>query len=353
MVFENPFDDNGRFISPSLNRVRIVDLPGYPLDNSYRNQTGYALLSKMALQLLVRENSRQLQLAPDKSSNLITLESCFSSNNLKVRTAAQSVAQEYGRRLGILLLTLKRGDVVNCTARPEWDARHWSLWAQIDKVWLGGGLVAGALGKLAAATAQTLLQEAGFFSYQVRQAENASFLPLVGLAQLAPSDATAMLLVDFGHTAVKRAVAFFQAGKMNRLQPLPSVPMPVAELQPGSPDARAEITAAFVVEVIVDAWKRAWQNDWPVCDLVAVSMACYLINGHPPASEIGVYGRLQFLTDHVQTYLAERLRAELKRPIDLQLFHDATAAALPYAGAQNTAVLMLGTAIGNGLAQFL
>ena len=49
-----------------------------------------------------------------------------------------------GRRIGYLLLTLKRGGEANRQARPEWNDTYWQHWAGITHVWLGGGLVSGA-----------------------------------------------------------------------------------------------------------------------------------------------------------------------------------------------------------------
>jgi hypothetical protein len=63
---------------------------------------------------------------------------------------------------------------------------------------------------------------------------------------------------------------------------------------------------------------------------------------------MGHYGRLQLLTDHLQTYLTQQISKAIGQQLRINLFHDGTAAALAFAGSQNTAVLMLGTAIGVG-----
>jgi hypothetical protein len=76
-------------------------------------------------------------------------------------------------------------------------------------------------------------------------------------------------------------------------------------------------------------------------------MACYLDEGQPYLSEGGCYGRLQGLADNLQAHLAEEIGRRLGCPVYLRLLHDGSAAAA-YAGAERTAVIMLGTALGVG-----
>ncbi|MCA9972388.1 MAG: hypothetical protein KC425_19335, partial [Anaerolineales bacterium] len=64
--------------------------------------------------------------------------------------------------------------------------------------------------------------------------------------------------------------------------------------------------------------------------------------------DTGCYGRLQLLTADLPAYLAARVGERLGAAVDVALYHDGMAAALAYAGAGETAVITLGTAIGNG-----
>jgi hypothetical protein len=159
---ENPFFDGARFVSPSMNRVRIIELSGVDMPDAVRGRTGFDLLSAAALTARVREKTAVLGLPDDVADVLRAFDGCFTSTSPTIQAAAREIGREYGQNLAYLLLTLKRGDDVNRTARPDWDARHWQWWADIEQVIVGGGLVAGHLGNTAVSHAQTILQKAGF-----------------------------------------------------------------------------------------------------------------------------------------------------------------------------------------------
>src|SRR5688572_23681336 len=138
---QNPFFRGNPPVMPSLNRVRIVDLPGMGLPDHVRGKTGFELLSAASLRALIEARREELGLPADTPDLMRTFiqETCLSPVEM-VRTAAEEIASEFGRRLGYLLLTLRRGDGANQAARPEWDERHWAWWPPIRTVWLGGGL---------------------------------------------------------------------------------------------------------------------------------------------------------------------------------------------------------------------
>jgi hypothetical protein len=82
--------------------------------------------------------------------------------------------------------------------------------------------------------------------------------------------------------------------------------------------------------------------------IIVVSLACYLHEGQPYLSEGGCYGRLQGLADNLQAHLADQISQRLGCPVYLRLLHDGSAAAAAYAGVENAAVIVLGTALGIG-----
>ena len=104
-----------------------------------------------------------------------------------------------------------------------------------------------------------------------------------------------------------------------------------------------------MLAMIADSWLEAAQRTTRLAPHLALSLACYMLNGHPIVGyDWGCYGRLQALTDHVETLLTEQVSTRLQRSVTVQAFHDGAAAAMVYAGAAKTAVLTFGTAIGNG-----
>jgi hypothetical protein len=345
----NPFLTKASFVSPSLNRVCVIDLPGCRLPATYRISTGYDLLSAASLQALVSDQAGELQLPADSPDLLHAFDGCFTVASPGVRAVARKIAESYGRRLGILVLTLKRADEINRRARPSWQEHHWTFWQGITQFYIGGGLLSGAMGPITVTAAKKELIACAIEDITVKRSPFGQMLPLAGLARTAAAGTKAMLLLDFGQTHVKRAVAFYQDSNIVELRELPLVAAGFASVKQEAPLREiAQEAADKVVELAAQSWLEVRRRDWLVAPEIALSLACYLINGHPPSSEMGYYGRLQLLTDHLQTYLAGRISAAVGQPIKLALLHDGSAAALVYTGQPRTAVLMLGTAIGVG-----
>ena len=145
-----PLDPRHLTPAASLNRLRIVGLPGITLDGEVRGKTGFDLLSTPALAQMIREQAGALRLSPadtarpDRDLPLL-LDACLEADDETIRAAAAHVGQRFGRNLGWLLLALKRGDAINREARPDWDDSYWQYWAKATAVQLGGGLLKGRL----------------------------------------------------------------------------------------------------------------------------------------------------------------------------------------------------------------
>lgn len=341
IAWTHPFLEQRPYVRPSLNQARIVDLPGLNLPWELR-KTGYQLLGSRFLRQRILATFPALAHSPD-------LFRAFDGLLVAGEEGAISVAQNYGRALGALLLMLKRGDAINRVVRPDWRPAHWDFWRQISTIWLGGGLMAGQLGVLAAAAAENVLHDRHFPAMAVRRAAFAAHLPLLGAARTAAPDAQAMLIFDFGQTSIKRGVAFYEDGALAALHLLAALPADCATIDFHSDRALAEKTAVSLTQAMAQSWHEAQAAGWPVSPRMAAAIACYLVGGHPALGwDMGCYGRLQLLTEQLDQYLAGRVSELVGSPLKLQLFHDGTAAALTFAGEVETAVLTLGTAIGNG-----
>jgi hypothetical protein len=239
---------------------------------------------------------------------------------------AHAVAAEFGTRLGRLLAALRAGDRA---VKPEWDDTWWDRWAGTTTVWLGGGLGAGAFGALVAARAAELVGP----RCRVVVAPDPTDLPLVGAARLAARPDGSALVLDFGHTLVKRAVAGYADGRLvslRRLGPVPAAP----EDTPGGPLADA------VAATVAEAWADAGRPPGPV----VVAMAAYVKDGRPVRVPLGTYTRLADVPGRLPARLHELVGTELP----LVLVHDGTAAAQAVPPDQHAAVVLLGTSIGVG-----
>lgn len=325
-----PFDPARPNWHNSMNRVVIADLPGLPAE--LRGIRSYNLLCAEALTALIKARRDDLHIAPDipDAELPIRLNACFQHANQRV--AAEEIAAEYGRRLGWMLATLKRGDPVNRAVRDDWNETYWAYWATIERVILGGGLISGELGAAMIPHTLATLATLGVTDLHVERSTWASLLPMVGAARHASPGVKRAYILDFGGTSIKRGTAEYEDGNLLRVTPLDSVPALHADPAP---------LFEFMVGVMANA---AVEYD----GVILACLATYMENGHPQDGPPGYYGALRDISAHLQTDFARVVSERTGRSIRVGLFHDGTAAATPYAGMQRCAVLTLGTALGVG-----
>lgn len=337
----------------SLNRVRIVDLPGVALDPEVRGRLAYDLLSTQALAAHLRRLGDDLGLGdvehlPDAALPMLH-DRCFESGEPAVRSAAETVAAQFGRALGFLLLTLKRGDQPNRAAREDWDDSYWDHWHSIRRVILGGGLVSGQLGQHLLPYTRALLTQYGA-DCTVEVADYPALLPLIGAARaLQVSNGTA-LVCDYGQSRVKRACANYEDGQLLALRTLPSLTMDWSTFDHETVDTheRALWLAGSLsqsLQTTLDELRRSGQQMAPA---LGISIASYIADGQPLARQGGAYSEMHILEQPLDRWLAGHLSEHTPEPVEMTLLHDGTAAAQVYGAVADGAVIMLGTALGIG-----
>ena len=265
-----------------------------------------------------------------------------------MRAAADRVARRYARRLGYLLLTLKRGDPVNRAARPEWDDTYWAHWAGIRRVWLGGGIMSGRLGRSVRRAVQAMLAEAGYGTCRIIRPRYPAILPLIGAARSVPPGHPAAVVLDFGQSFVKRACAVYEDEAPAALRLLPAVPTGFAYLRSHPVPDQIPRVAEFMVAVLAQTWRAVAAASGTPAPVLVASIAAYVAGNHPVHTQLGAYAQLCDLTPNLGGWLAAEVSARLSRPITIELIHDGTAAARTYAGQPHGAVIVLGTALGVG-----
>jgi hypothetical protein len=238
---------------------------------------------------------------------------------------AAAVAGEFGRRLGTLLAALRAGERA---VRPEWEHRSWwDRWAAATTIWLGGGLAGGPFGALVADRAAELVGP----GCRVTVAPDPADLPLLGAARTSRRTSGPALVLDFGHSWVKRAVAGWDGGELTGLRRLESVPAPAE-------DAAGPEVAASVVRTVTDARTEAGHPAGPV----VAAMAAYVLDGRPVRTPLGTYARLADVDADVPGWLAARAG------VPVTLLHDGTAAAHAVPPDPRSIVVLLGTSLGVG-----
>ncbi len=332
-----PFDPSHLTPAASLNRLRIIDLPG--IDPQVKGKTGYDLVSAHALSALIRENADLLKLpsAQTKSDRElpILLDGCFDSDDPQVRDTAQTVKKQFARNLYYLLLTLKRGDEINRQARTDWDESYWNHWRDVQHIWLGGGLVSGHLGRQVVDDLRDEFQT----GYSVCLDPHGDVLPMIGAARRVPFGYDSAVVFDFGGSFVKRARTIYENGTLTEFHRLPAIPTPsLTENQP-------HLLFDFFVSTIAETWEQVGGRLAPV---IPVSLAAYVRDGEPLERQGGLYASLRQVADNAQHTLSAAVSERIGMAIQVILLHDGTSAALTYAGSPQTAVIMIGTAMGVG-----
>jgi hypothetical protein len=341
-----PFDPIHLTPDASLNRVILAELPGLPVEPGVLGHTAYELVSAAALAGLVRLHAEALDVERDVPASALcaALDARIDSPDPAARAAADAVVRQFGRRLGWVLLALRRGDAANRAARPEWSAEQWARWSRVRQVWLGGGLVSGWSGPAIVEHAREVLAAYDAADEIVRLSPYAGWLPLVGAARLAPAGVSSALALDFGGTRVKRAQAAYTARGLAGLVPYPALPTGWPEIlaQADDPHERAALLLERMIEAVAEVWPGG------TCDTVTASVAAYMRDGQPLEYQGGGYVTLRALGDNAARLLGERLSVRLGRSIQVTLLHDGSAAAAVYAGERSAAVITLGTALGIG-----
>ena len=77
-----------------------------------------------------------------------------------------------------------------------------------------------------------------------------------------------------------------------------------------------------------------------------ISVAAYVQKGRLLGN--GIYAQMHAVAEDVRPFLEEQVQVRLGVRINPRFIHDGTAAAALYAGERNSAVMMVGTALGIG-----
>jgi hypothetical protein len=330
--------------------VWIAGLPGVRLEGDIEGKRGFDLLSTKALIEIIGENADRLMLRDVQAWEMpLKLDDCFESGRQEVREAAEDVARRYGHRIGYLLATLKRGDTVNRRARPEWDDSYWQHWAGIRRVYLGGGLVSGRMAPKAIGYARGVVAEAGVSDCEIYLSEYPSQLPLIGAARSGPQGVGMMAVFDFGSSFTKSALASYENGTLVALSVLPRKATSPGQ-EGGSVETQAVGLANFMVRTMAETWLSAYHSGSELGQEIIATVASYLINGQPDATQAGKYGELRHVSPDIGGWFSDEVSSCVGQDIRVRLLHDGTAAAMTYAGpeARETAVITLGTALGVG-----
>ncbi len=336
----------------SVNSVRIEKLPIKGIDDDIEGKRADEIFSARIISEDIRSSAERMKVDVSQYS-FRDLPRFLSDNMLSEDVLAQRLSQQmakkYGNRLGLLLLTLKRGEEDNRRVRHDWSDEHWEYWRNIRTVILTGGLAGGMLGKRFKEQIQYVFDMAGEKCYDIKLFENSSHIGSFGCAKLVPYDDKVFPVFDFGQTKLKRCIVTKRAGEISNINVLPSVPSINMELDFSDSDenySRAMELHRYLLNVLCETCKEVSLEEGERGEAV-ISIANYVVGGTLNTFR-GGYAKLSLLALDYEAMLSDELSSRLHRPYRVHLVHDGTAIALNFAGQENTVCLSLGTAFGVG-----
>ncbi|GGQ27927.1 hypothetical protein BKA00_006212 [Actinomadura coerulea] len=257
-----------------------------------------------------------------------------SSDADSARSAA-AVLHAFGTRLGALIATLRDPATAARQGSTPYRRDFLARWTTVERVWLAGGLLAGACGPLVLEGARAT---AGLAPHPcpVALPPRPELAPLIGAARHLPasSGTEAAVVADLGHTSIRTAVAERHGRTLRRLRHLRAGPAPRL---PGTVESAVGAALAEAVRDVADPTAKRIR--------VIVSVASFVRDGLPADDGQGIYGCLAAGAPA----LLRAIRDAAGVGADLRFLHDGTAAASA-AGGTGDAVITAGTWLGVGFA---
>ncbi len=334
--------------SCSINRVPIARLPLYGVEDSVEGKTVAQIFSTAVITEDIKQNAASLDIDLSKFTERSLIFE-FVRKIGEGNEAAIKMMKKYGRRLGLIFLTLKTALPENRAARRDWNGECWEYWQSIKRIILVGGLTSGIMGVILKAEALSVFEKAGVEPYDFVLYDNASFVGIMGGASQLKADDGTFFVFDFGQTNLKRSVVRKHGGEIIEAKMLESFPSKFMQTMK-STDSRAFEEARkldlYLKRCIFETIDYVGHNE-KIGDEIIISIANYVCDGCLNG-ERGGYAKLKSLCDNYGEYLEHELLGILRRKVKVRLIHDSTAAALYFSDYDDSVCITVGTAFGIG-----
>ena len=355
---KNPFihidEKDGQYLAEncSLNRLVLAKLPVQGIEDSLQGKTADQVFSTPVLIREMEENACRLEVdlanTPQRQLPLV-LEQRLTDSRKEIAAAADALVKKFGYRLGMIFLTLKKGEEENRRARPDWNDAHWEYWAGLETVILVGGLANGLLGRRLKHYAYALFKTAQVKPYNFVLFDNASVVGIMGCASLIQKPEGISTVFDFGQTNIKRSIVKKSNGDFIGITTLPSFESKYMSCDAHDPQERmqqAKCLHKYLLKIILNTYREAQQYG-EVGDEIIISIASYTVGGRLNDRR-GGYAKLSALCQNYAECLSEELSGRLKHKVRVTLVHDGTAVALYFADYKDAVCITMGTGFGVG-----
>ncbi len=342
-----------------LNGISIEDVPDLYNFKEFKGFSAYDIFSSGSLIGAVGQNAESLGIdlkTSDASDLPKYLSAALESGSERIRSAAESIASDFGRRLGLIFFAMKTASEKTRFANDRYEDEDWRPWTGVNKIFLSGGLANGKLGENLCRYANELIKELGVIDVNICTSRYPSHDQLIGCARANSDNASRAVVFDFGHSFVKSAVASYaksSEGSHGVVRLDVDKKIPSRHMGRGYTDADAEYKEAvllheFIANVVASRFSRLSEDDkrLPPSRNIVISIANNVSDGSIGYG--GCYYKLMLVSPKYEEYLSNFLSELLERDVTVKLIHDGQAAALSVAGEKNSVLVALGTAFGVG-----
>ena len=335
----------------SINKMIIAKAPLKCMYDSIEGKRVSEIFSTAVITEKIRENAQTLKIPSDipRESLPHLLLDLMDSNDKQVRNCINNIATFLGKRLGLILLTLKTALPENKIVRPDWNDKHWEYWQSIKNIITVGGLTNGSFGKIIIDEAQKLCNEGNNPAYKITAFDNSSHIGIMGCAKLLENYDGINILLDLGQTNMKRGIVTRKNGEITNIKNLPSFPSKYMDWVIDNDEEKknqAKLLHRYIVRVITETYQEAAYMG-KVENEIVVSIANYTYCGVLDDNR-GGYAKLAVLYKNYADYLSEELSGLLKTPVEIKLVHDGTAVSLNFLDYPDSVCVTLGTFLGVG-----
>ncbi|MEE0930203.1 MAG: hypothetical protein UIM53_04320 [Acutalibacteraceae bacterium] len=335
----------------SINKITIAKTPLKGIDDNIEGKMVSEIFSTPVITEKIRENAHILKIPSDTPNENLPhlLLDLMESTDEQVRSCVNNIATFFGKRLGLIFLTLKTALPENKKARPDWNDKHWEYWQNIKNIITVGGLTNGNFGKIIIDEAQKLCTFGNNLAYKITVFDNSSHIGIMGCAKLLENSDGINILLDLGQTNMKRGIVTRKDREIVNIKNLPSIPSKYMKWivnDNGEKEKQARLLHRYIVRVITDTYKEASYLG-NVENEIVISIANYTHDG--VLDDIrGGYAKLAVLYKNYSDYLSEELSGILKTSIKVKLIHDGTAVSLNFSDYPQSVCVTLGTFLGVG-----
>lgn len=350
----NPFiKDNFLSSNVSINKLIIEKIPQNVIDEDIKGKSALELFSTKLFIEEIKKNNKGLGLDLQSIEEVKLPQyfaKCLENKDESIRNLAINIVKLFGRRLGIILLTLKKGEKENRLKRLDWQDEHWEYWSKIENVILVGGLANEKFGEIIKESINEVFKLEKE-SYNIILVENPSEAAIRGLSKYITEieENKYNLALDFGQSFIKRSIISVGKNGINEVHTLEKIKAKYVtwefntELEEKD-EAKQE--DQYIIDCIIKTINLCKESNYELGREIVISIANYIENGK--LKNRGGYGKLRLIADNYEEHLKEVLYRKLGVEYKITMVHDGTAMAAAFSEYPKSVCISLGTAFGVG-----